>query len=187
MRQHEPITRLKVDAEPGAERDFTKETHLMQDWSDKLLDLILNGPTLNGVPKDEVRALLRQTYKALKGYETIGPMATPFVNDPAAIVALAFRELYPDIGYQAQLVPEIITPDGGTAFGETLFPEDGGLPVISISAEAPANAVPELLAHELAHIVAGPEADHGPAWEAAEDAIGAKYDEIIQDFFPDEE
>ena len=29
------------------------------------LDLILNGPTINGIKKDEVRAMLRETYTAL--------------------------------------------------------------------------------------------------------------------------
>lgn len=55
------------------------ETHLMQDWSDRMLDLILNGPTINGIKKDEVRAMLRETYTALKQYEKIGPMASPFI------------------------------------------------------------------------------------------------------------
>lgn len=61
------------------------------------LDLILNGPTINGIKKDEVRAMLRETYTALKQYEKIGPMASPFINDPTAIVARAFSELYPGV------------------------------------------------------------------------------------------
>ena len=60
-----------------------------------MLDLILNGPAINGIKKDEVRAMLRETYTALKQYEKIGPMASPFINDPTAIVARAFSELYP--------------------------------------------------------------------------------------------
>lgn len=104
MKDYKTITREKVDADPGAAR-YMSETHLLEDWSDKLLDLVLNGPTLNGFRKDEIRAALRQTYAALKRYEQIGPMASPYMNDPSAIVARAFAELYPGIDYHAQFVP----------------------------------------------------------------------------------
>ena len=93
MKDYKTLTREKVDAEPGAAR-YMGETHMMEDWSDKMIDLVLNGPTLNGFKKDEIRAMLRQTYAALKQYEQIGPMASPFVNDPPGIVARAFAELY---------------------------------------------------------------------------------------------
>lgn len=93
MKEYETITREKVDVVPFG--CGMPETHLMQDWSDRMLDLILNGPTINGIKKDEVRAMLRETYTALKQYEKIGQMASPFINDPTAIVARAFSELYP--------------------------------------------------------------------------------------------
>ena len=88
MKEYETLTREKVDVVPFG--CGMPETHLMQDWSDRMLDLILNGPTINGIKKDEVRAMLRETYTALKQYEKIGPMASPFINDPTAIVARAF-------------------------------------------------------------------------------------------------
>lgn len=185
MKDYKTITRAKVDADPAAPKYFTRETHLMQDWSDKMIDLVLNGPTLNAFPKDEVRAMLRETYEALKRYEMIGPMASPFLNDPPAIVAKAFRELYPKAEYAAQLVPDLRDENGTAVYGETLFPDDGSTPVICISAEAPISAAPELLAHELAHVVAGEEAGHGPAWEAAETAIFQKYNEILDAMIPD--
>ena len=97
----------------------------MQDWSDRMLDLILNGPTINGIKKDEVRAMLRETYTALKQYEKIGPMASPFINDPTAIVARAFSELYPGVEYVAQYVPDLRDETNGTAYGLTIFPDDG--------------------------------------------------------------
>ena len=73
MQEYETLTREKVDVVPFG--CGMPETHLMQDWSDRMLDLILNGPTINGIKKDEVRAMLRETYTALKQYEKIGPMA----------------------------------------------------------------------------------------------------------------
>lgn len=186
MREYRTLTREKVDVDPNASRYFTKETHLMQDWSDKMVDLILNGPTLNGFNKDELRAMLRETYAGLKRYELIGPMASPLMNDPTAIVALAFRELHPDLHYYAQLVPELKDENGETAFGLTTFPNDGSTPVVCISAAAPLSAAPELLAHELAHVAAGEAAEHGPEWKAAEEAIFQKYNEILDAKIPDE-
>ena len=63
MKDYKTLTREKVDVEPGAAR-YRGETHMMEDWSDKMIDLVLNGPTLNGFKKDELRAILRQTYAA---------------------------------------------------------------------------------------------------------------------------
>ena len=90
-----------------------------------MLDLILNGPTINGIKKDEVRAMLRETYTALKQYEKIGPMASPFINDPTAIVARAFSELYPGVEYVAQYVHDLRDETNGTAYGLTIFPDGG--------------------------------------------------------------
>lgn len=38
----------------------------------KLLDVILNGPTLNGVSKDTLRSIIRQLYNELAAYEDTG-------------------------------------------------------------------------------------------------------------------
>lgn len=38
----------------------------------KLLDLVLNGPALNGVSKDVLRQIIRQLYRALAAYEGTG-------------------------------------------------------------------------------------------------------------------
>lgn len=140
MKEYETLTREKVDVVPFG--CGMPETHLMQDWSDRMLDLILNGPTINGIKKDEVRAMLRETYTALKQYEKIGPMASPFINDPTAIVARAFSELYPGVEYVAQYVPDLRDETNGTAYGLTIFPDDGSTPIVCISAEAPISAAP---------------------------------------------
>ena len=126
MKEYETLTREKVDVVPFG--CGMPETHLMQDWSDRMLDLILNGPTINGIKKDEVRAMLRETYTALKQYEKIGPMASPFINDPTAIVARAFSELYPGIDYHAQFVPDLCDESGNRAFGLTISPTTAARP-----------------------------------------------------------
>lgn len=184
MKEYETLTREKVDVVPFG--CGMPETHLMQDWSDRMLDLILNGPTINGIKKDEVRAMLRETYTALKQYEKIGPMASPFINDPTAIVARAFSELYPGVEYVAQYVPDLRDETNGTAYGLTIFPDDGSTPIVCISAEAPISAAPELLAHELAHVATPEDTEHGESWSAASEAIFKKYNELLDTMIPDE-
>lgn len=184
MKEYETLTREKVDVVPFG--CGMPETHLMQDWSDKMLDLILNGPTINGIKKDEVRAMLRETYTALKQYEKIGPMASPFINDPTAIVARAFSELYPGVEYVAQYVPDLRDETNGTAYGLTIFPDDGSTPIVCISAEAPISAAPELLAHELAHVATPEDTEHGESWSTASEAIFKKYNELLDTMIHDE-
>lgn len=184
MKEYETLTREKVDVVPFG--CGMPETHLMQDWGDKMLDLILNGPTINGIKKDEVRAMLRETYTALKQYEKIGPIASPFINDPTAIVARAFSELYPGVEYVTQYVPDLRDETNGTAYGLTIFPDDGSTPIVCISAEAPISAAPELLAHELAHVATPEDTEHGESWSAASEAIFKKYNELLDAMIPDE-
>lgn len=65
------LTRPDVSADPTAARHIGPEVKI-EGISDKLLDLILNGPTLHSVPKDTLRFLLRQLYDELKAYEDTG-------------------------------------------------------------------------------------------------------------------
>lgn len=64
------LTRPGVDAEQTAVRFMDNEVKI-QAIGDKLMDLILNGPTINGVNKDTLRHILRQLYAALKLYEDL--------------------------------------------------------------------------------------------------------------------
>lgn len=130
--------------------------------------------------------MLRETYTALKQYEKIGPMASPFINDPTAIVARAFSELYPGVEYVAQYVPDLRDETNGTAYGLTIFPDDGSTPIVCISAEAPISAAPELLAHELAHVATPEDTEHGESWSAASEAIFKKYNELLDTMIHDE-
>ena len=117
----------------------------------------------------------------------LGRWTSPYMNDPSAIVARAFAELYPGIDYHAQFVPDLCDESGNRAFGLTIFPDDGSAPIVCISAEAPISAAPELLAHELAHVATPEDRDHGEAWKAAEKAIGDKYDELLNAMIPDDD
>ena len=64
------LTRPGIDAEQTAVRFMDGEVKI-HDISDKLLDLILNGPTINGIKKDTLRHLVRQLYAELKLYEEL--------------------------------------------------------------------------------------------------------------------
>lgn len=64
----ERLTRPGITADQTAVR-FMDEAVKIQDIGDKVLDLILNGPTINGVNKDTLRHLVRQLYTELKCYE----------------------------------------------------------------------------------------------------------------------
>lgn len=66
------------------------------------------------------------------------------------------------------------------AWGETLFPDDGSMPIISIDVEIPVSAAIEIIAHELSHIAAGIDADHGPEWEKEFEKIFQRWDEMMQ-------
>lgn len=103
-------------------------------------------------------------------------LKSPFLNDPSSLVAQAFAEIYPGTEYEAILVDKITTEDGTEMVGCTTFPDDGTLPLIEVAGHIPAEAVPEILAHELAHIVTVGD-EHGPEWKKAFEAIYSKYNE----------
>ena len=180
----EKLTRRAIKADPGAARYMDGEAKSFTAVGDKLLDLILNGPTINGIPKYQIRAMLRELYTALGRFEQIGSFATPFINDPPAIVALAFAELYPGKEYDAQITPDIRDENGVAVCGCTTFSSDPNeRPLVEVSGQLPLVHVPEILAHELAHVATGELNEHGPEWEAAFEAIWKKYDEIAVELF----
>lgn len=110
-------------------------------------------------------------------------MVSPFANDPFALVALAFKNLYPEREYAAYFAPEVEDGSGGAACGVTNFPEDGSPPVVEVSGEIPIAAGVEIFAHELAHVATPEDREHGEAWKAAFDRIFEEYNRIAQDLF----
>ena len=105
------------------------------------------------------------------------------INDPFPSLFEAFECLYKDAGKIEVYLEmpdefELCGDDGEPALGFTLFPDDGGLPVIYISAMLPFNDLVEIIAHEMAHVIAGQDADHGNKWEQAFSDIHWFYCEI---------
>lgn len=112
-----------------------------------------------------------------------GRLQSPFGNDPFALVALAFKNLYPDREYTAYIAPNVTDEEGNSACGATTFPEDGSPPVVEVSGEIPIAAGVEVLAHELAHVATPKDQTHGGAWRAAFDWIFEEYNRIAQEIF----
>ena len=104
-----------------------------------------------------------------------------FSNDPFAIVFEAFAALYPGLTFTCEWAEELHDEEGVETYGQTFFPDDGGMPEIAISAELTVKDAVEVLAHELDHVAAGADAEHGPAWEEAFDAIYIKYVSILEE------
>lgn len=64
------LTRPEVMVVQTAARFMGSEVKI-QDISNKLMHLILNGPTINSINKDTLRHLVRQLYEALQRYEEL--------------------------------------------------------------------------------------------------------------------
>lgn len=82
------------------------------------------------------------------------------VNDPFRRIIRIVRGRYPKTKARIHFVEQRTIK--GCA-GKTLFP-DNGHPEVVISASIPVWGAVDVLAHELAHVVAGPKAKHGPRW-----------------------
>lgn len=61
------------------------------------------------------------------------------------------------------------------ALGETYFPADGGRIEVVIRPDMKIEQAMDILAHELAHVIAGEGDDHGPVWEKAYADIYEEY------------
>lgn len=64
------LTKPEVSVDQTASRFMGSEVKI-QGISDKLMHLILNGPTINSINKDTLRHLVRQLYEALQRYEDL--------------------------------------------------------------------------------------------------------------------
>jgi hypothetical protein len=105
------------------------------------------------------------------------------INDPFELIIRAAKELYPhveaEIQYNDQLWYFKLGPLHFGCCGETIIPYDESeLPLINISTHIPFNRMPEILAHELAHVVCGYDAGHGPGWKQAFHSIFKKAIEL---------
>lgn len=111
-------------------------------------------------------------------------LTSPFENDMFALVAMAFRNLYPGKRYRAKWATEVNDPDDERPMGGmTFFPDDGEIPYIEIACNQYMLDAVSCFAHELAHVAVGHEAERGPEWENAFDAIETEYNRLCREMF----
>ena len=101
----------------------------------------------------------------------------PFVLDPFAVVYEAFTNLYPGKVVECYWTGPIESETGESAYGQTIFEDDGTISILISDGMLIPHAV-EILAHELAHAAAGIDEGHGPAWEEAFASIHDEYNRI---------
>ena len=65
-------------------------------------------------------------------------------------------------------------------WGLTFWPDDNSGVIVEISSHLKVMHIPEVLAHELAHVISGYDAGHGERWKDVFDKIHEKYCEIIE-------
>lgn len=96
-------------------------------------------------------------------------MTARFAPDPFSAILDAFNARHPDAGVVVQWVTDLYAEE--RAWGRTHFDEDPI--VIEIDGQIPVAGALDVLAHELAHVAAGFEVGHGPAWQEAKEALVA--------------
>ena len=110
-------------------------------------------------------------------------MKSPFENDPFAVMYASFEKLYPGKNPHCVWVSWISgEKEEGDTYGVTDF-EDDGTVWIAIVTSLPVKDALEIFAHELAHVAAGHEADHGSEWKKAFDAIETEYNRLCREMF----
>lgn len=88
-----------------------------------------------------------------------------FINNPIEILFEIVNEKYP--GTDCDIIIGMQMTDGKETLGCTLFPDDPNeRVVIEINPTLSLENATEILAHELAHVIAGKEADHNEQWDA---------------------
>jgi hypothetical protein len=95
-------------------------------------------------------------------------------TDPVQMVIQAFENLYP---YAPNVVFEYTSFEEEEKYGATFFDED---PIhILISGDIPFFAVPEILSHELAHVIAGYDEHHGSRWDQVFTSLQTEYNRLV--------
>lgn len=103
-------------------------------------------------------------------------------NNPIDILLAVFEENFPKTAEKIKTVAFAMIEDG--AFGVTQFNDDGSIeiyisPYKKRKQKMDFETATELLAHELAHAIAGKEAEHNAVWEAQFDKLNELYAEEV--------
>lgn len=163
----------------GLEFDAVNES--LPEW----IEAYGNNPRKIGASEywDDRAVAVRRGYLC---HQPFSGMATPFKNDPFALVWNAFVNLYPGKEFEAYWEPMIRDEEDGTpVFGLTDFC-DGEPPAVFVKPSLEVNNAVEIFAHELAHVAVGVDHEHDDAWEDAFEAIFQEYNRIGHALFAEQ-
>ena len=124
---------------------------------------------------------MKQKEQEARKPEQYHALESPFVNDPFAMVWMAFKKLYPDADCEVWLDHRPEDWIDGDGYGFTEFYVDGSNPMVFIYAEFQIDQQVEILGHELAHVAVGEEHEHDDVWMAAFTAINEEYKKIAEE------
>lgn len=97
-------------------------------------------------------------------------------NDPFnRLIKLAQKSLSESDNVRIQFDPEL-SIDGGPPFGTTIQEQGTCNYIINVAATLPVIAAVEILAHELAHVLAGLDNEHNEIWEAIFSELQAEFE-----------
>lgn len=99
-------------------------------------------------------------------------------NNPIDILLYAFEKCFPKTAEKIKTIEFAVIDEG---FACTDFADDGSIsiyisPTIKNDEPITFEVATELLAHELAHAIAGKEAEHNAVWEAQFDKLNELYE-----------
>lgn len=96
--------------------------------------------------------------------------------DPVKKLISIFEKGHPDINAQVDFVTGI---DHKKFLGETCFADDGKI-YVQVSINQTMIQIVDVLAHELAHVGAGPAADHGEKWQLEYDELNRRFNDEME-------
>lgn len=107
-------------------------------------------------------------------------------NNPIEILSTAFKNLYPDIKYNAYFDQNLnqYTNETEKIYGFTSFNENEDITIFIDIALCLYDAV-EIFAHELAHVAVGANHNHDEIWMKAFDNIYNEYIKVGSELFPE--
>lgn len=103
--------------------------------------------------------------------------------NPVNLVLTACSNLYGDLltNVAIDLIDSPLRGKNKVA-GFTQFPAIPGQPIIvAINCKLPFMSVPEIIAHEIAHVILGAEENHGKVWELVFNDITAEYNRLAEE------
>jgi hypothetical protein len=96
-------------------------------------------------------------------------------NNPFDNILKVINYLYPNLDCVLSFNPIM------EECGSTTFPYDGSMPIVDINTPLSINDSLDIIAHEIAHVVAGINVEHGVEWRKEFEKIHTGYMELFKE------